>query len=344
VSKLVLWPTTVTSDEMSSCAPCSLIAEFWARKVHQVPTAPQVRASGACELGKSRAEVSVSKLVMIADRSLPFLLQIISFLSTPCELARLCYSTSHSVCSHTEAVAQQQWKVLLAAKWPSIYEHLCCHSDQSWKRLYLDVATGVLNCTLEVHDREKKIGFAMSRLPARIHWEKATTSYIARYLSASEVPPEKIPVSEQHRLSFCPAAVRGEFGLSTKQGLDQESDHECLSKDSQYPYRVLEGVADFRVGQGIELQWKMQHGSPFGWWYGTLEQLDHNSDGVTAVAKITFRHFPAHSHWHQLQIRFGDGATRPCAMGGWSGGVRPLSACEELRWMEFFPKRKVVFT
>jgi len=238
-------------------------------------------------------------------------------------------------------VAQQQWKVLLAAKWPSIYEHLCCHSDQSWKRLYLDVATGVLNCTLEVHDREKKIGFAMSRLPARIHWEKATTSYIARYLSASEVPPEKIPVSEQHRLSFCPAAVRGDFGLSTKQGLDQESDHECLSKDSQYPYRVLEGVADFRVGQGIELQWKMQHGSPFGWWYGQLEELHPDADGKLATATVIFPHFRASSQWYRLAVRFGDCEVRDCMLGGKSGGLRRVASGEQQQWMQHFPPRPI---
>ena len=33
-----------------------------------------------------------------------------------------------------------------------------------------------------------------------------------------------------------------------------------------YPYRVLEGLEGLEVGRNVELQWKMQEGSPFGWW------------------------------------------------------------------------------
>jgi len=204
---------------------------------------------------------------------------------------------------------------------------------------------------LEVFDREKKIGFAMSRLPAQIQWEEKTNGYVAKYLSASEVLPERIPAAEEHRLLFCPAAVRhslhvprfsGPLGTELR-SMDCCGDDYEQKDDNAYPYQVLEGIADFRVGQGIELQWKMQQGSPFGWWYGTLGQLDRDANGVTATARIFFRHFPANSNWHWLDIRFGDGKTRPCTMGGWSGGVRPTSDDEQKHWMRFFPPTPVIF-
>lgn len=56
-----------------------------------------------------------------------------------------------------------------------------------------------------------------------------------------------------------------------------------------YPYRVLEGFSELRIGQGVELQWKMQFGSPFGWWFGHLEELHIDPDRKTALATVTFR-------------------------------------------------------
>merc|ERR1712070_1306919 len=186
----------------------------------------------------------------------------------------------------------------------------------------------------------------MSRLPAQIQWEADTNSYIARYLSASEVLPEWIPAEEEHRLLFCPASMDDSLWMARLPGEDAANvrHHDSHYKmESLYPYCVLVGIGDFKLGQGIELQWKMQQGSPFGWWYGVLEQLDYDADGDTAVATITFRHFPEHSSWRWLRVRFGDGETRPCTMGGWSGGIRPTSVVEEKRWMQFFPASPVLF-
>merc|ERR1712151_93727 len=101
-----------------------------------------------------------------------------------------------------------------------------------------------------------------------------------------------------------------------------------------YPYKVLEGTHGLRVGEGVELQWKMQSGGPFGWWYGRLEALKYGTDGK-ATATITFRHFPTTSRWYKLQFDFGDGETRPCAFGGYTGGLRAVtSEVEEQRWKE----------
>ena len=43
---------------------------------------------------------------------------------------------------------------------------------------------------------------------------------------------------------------------------------------------VLEGIPELKVGQGVELQWKMQQGSPFGWWFGTVESLERDAGGL----------------------------------------------------------------
>ena len=34
-----------------------------------------------------------------------------------------------------------------------------------------------------------------------------------------------------------------------------------------------------KAGQGVELQWKMQQGSPFGWWFGIVESLERDKAG-----------------------------------------------------------------
>jgi hypothetical protein len=105
-----------------------------------------------------------------------------------------------------------------------------------------------------------------------------------------------------------------------------------------YPYKVLHGFEGLVVGQNVELQWKMQELSPFGWWFGQLESLQRGPNSKTAIATITFAHFPEHSSWHRLRVRFGDAKVRSCSFGGFSGGIRPVSTAEKDRWMKFLPQ------
>ena len=107
--------------------------------------------------------------------------------------------------------------------------------------------------------------------------------------------------------------------------------------------KVLHDVPDLKVGQGLELQWKMQQGSPFGWWFGIVESVVRDPNSTKAIVTMTFDHFPATSRWRRLQITVGDGATRPCAIGGWHGGVRAVSPSEKKEWAKFFPKEPVIF-
>jgi hypothetical protein len=105
-----------------------------------------------------------------------------------------------------------------------------------------------------------------------------------------------------------------------------------------YPYRVFEGFDGLVIGEHVELQWKMQELSPFGWWFGKLESLQRDPNAKTAIGTITFAHFPEDSSWYRLKVRFGDAEVRPCSFGGFSGGIRPVSDAEKTHWMRFLPQ------
>jgi len=223
--------------------------------------------------------------------------------------------------------------------------------------MYKDTLMGRCECTLEVFDREKKLGFAMAAMPARVQYEARVRGYVARYLSATEVQPETIPYHEGYRLRFCPSSARqrlqpghrGAAGSDSRMGVGIGSVPKSpvgpggAAMTPPYPYRVFEGIEGLQVGQGVELQWRMQFGSPFGWWYGQLEELHKDPSGKWANATITFRHFPASSRWYKLDVRFGDSELRPCSFGGFTGGIRGVSEEERALWMRFFPKEPVIF-
>eukprot|EP00929_Paragymnodinium_shiwhaense_P041254 TRINITY_DN2143_c0_g2_i1.p1 TRINITY_DN2143_c0_g2~~TRINITY_DN2143_c0_g2_i1.p1 ORF type:complete len:482 (-),score=76.12 TRINITY_DN2143_c0_g2_i1:384-1829(-) len=118
-----------------------------------------------------------------------------------------------------------------------------------------------------------------------------------------------------------------------------------VEEDSRRPYcyNVLEGLEGLQAGMHIELQWKMQEKSPFGWWFGKLESIQRLNEPGLAHATILFEHFPATSRWYRLGVTFGDSQIRDCAFGGHTGGLRVVSQREKTRWMRFFPPKPVGF-
>jgi len=291
-------------------------------------------------------------LPMVVECLPPLLFEIAGWAAdTPTEVARLCES-GKSVNRQLQLVADSLWSSLFKQRWPAFHACLSYQGAQDWRALYRDTLAGRCECTLEVFDREKKLGFAMAAMAARIQYERRLDAYIARYLSASEILPETIPAKEEHRLRFCPESARGRlqpgFPPAGSITLDARVDGtaeaaKAATAFTAYPYRVLEGTQELKVGQGVELQWKMQYGSPFGWWYGHLEALQQDADGKLAKATITFRHFPSTSRWYRLEVRFGDAEQRPCTFGGYTGGIRAVSEVETKHWMKFFPSDPVVF-
>lgn len=303
----------------------------------------------ACDLRLTNAELSgLSKVVECCQ---PLLFEIVGFLAqSPKDFALLCGMSARFVNIQMRPVANSIWKDMYAQKWPTFHDCFSYQGFQDWCYLYRETLNGRVECTLEVFDREKKLGFAMAAMPARLQYEARYYAYVARYLSASEVPPEKIHVCEEHRLRFCPESARGPLLNGhplASENSDEKVDipHVKAAGDSGmhcYPFRVLQGVEGLRVGTSVELQWKMQEGSPFGWWYGQLDALTMVSDGL-AQATITFRHFPASSRWYRLDVVFGDSRMRECSFGGYTGGIRSVSEAETRQCMKFFPKEPVVF-
>jgi hypothetical protein len=291
------------------------------------------------------------------------------------------------------------WEQMYLVRWPAFYDAFTCNGAKLWRSLYKDMIHSRCKCQLEVFEREKKMGFDMAAMPAIVSYEGSTDTYVAKYITASEVAAEIIPSTENYRLRFCPISAhrqfqpfftqievgrnRAECGSTAKEGsgctwlrtlsrffckgeaqegarssrddlplrstdLDQGT---CMARQidstvqpshevdrTGYPYKVLAGFEGLTVGKHVELQWKMQELSPFGWWFGLLESLQREPNAESAIATITFPHFPENSPWYRLNVRFGDSKVRSCSFGGFSGGVRAVSALERDRWMRFLPQ------
>lgn len=282
---------------------------------------------------------------------------------SPQDVLLFCRTLSKRVCVQVRAAEDALWNGLYERRWPAFHTSVAHRRlFEEWQRAYRETLDGKVECVLEIFDREKKRGFAMACLPAQVQYVSCVDSYVARYVSASEVHPESIPAEEGYRLRFCPPSARqllqpgvSQPGLDMrtgappppeKKGLQehdgfQESPPTACDEIAAYPHRVLEGIEGLTVGQGVELQWKMQQGSPFGWWYGRLEAL--HQDGALYRATLTFDHFPTTSRWHRLEICFGDDRMRMCDFGGFTGGIRYVSPDEDQHWQRFFPEGPLQF-
>jgi hypothetical protein len=219
---------------------------------------------------------------------------------------------------------------------PAFFEAECYLAQKrqmrvDWLSVYYHTLIGSCEFLVEVFNREKKMGFAMSCMSAKVSWDRSSNAYIAHYQSASQVLPEFIPFGESDRLRFCPASARSKLYPELQPPEAPEN----------YPYRILHGLGNLQVGGGCELQWKMQMGSPFGWWYGKVESIERISNAATVT--MIFEHFPPTSRWYRLRVTVGDGVMRRCAIGGHHGGIRAVSKVEAQRWMMFRPKEAVIF-
>lgn len=287
------------------------------------------------------------------------LLEVARFLHEESEaFSKLCAASSPLAKLQAGSTGATAWREMYAERWPSFFECLSFQGATDWQRLYRETQAGSVECVLEVFDRQKKVGFAMSAMPAVVGFSaRGGTSpelvkegrgcYVARYLSASSVQPEMIPISEEHRLRFCPASARPQLRPSAPPvalpPVEPEEPRDAAEETAQeYPNKVLEGFEGLQVGAKVELQWKMQQGSPFGWWFGQLDELSF-IDGGLARGTITFRHFSATSPWYSLSITFGDSQVRECHFGGFTGGVRAVSDWEQKQAMRFFPPQPIDF-
>lgn len=291
-----------------------------------------------CQVGGTAGESNHATLALptIIECFHPLLADICNFLAaSPKDITRFCHMTSRSLVKQCESMTDDLWCTLYVKRWPAFHSALEYYGEKNWRKNYADTFAGHIECCLEIYDREKKIGFAMSAMPARVRYNARVDAYIACYISAAAVEPETIPsATDSHRLRFCPASVRGQLLPGAK-----NTSEAWLA----YPHRVLEGIDGLVVGNPIELQWKMQNFSPFGWWYGILEKLRYEQGEKTGIATITFPHFPEDSAWYRLEVRFGDSDMNPCFFGGKTGGIRSVGVDEQQHWLRFLPKAPLRF-
>jgi len=331
-------------------------SRFWSREERRfggalaagsaTVTAPN-RSSCAGTGGGTAGGAPACGLDLLAECYQPLLFDIMEWLvETPLDLTTFSCELSVTLATQCRPNVSWLWNRLYAQRWPSFHDGFNYTGVQDWRSLYQQTLHGQCVCTLEIFVREKKAGFAMSAMAAEVQYDQGQDCYVANYLSASEVQPEFIPVHEDFRLRFCPSSARSRLQPGLCLGA-KDSLSELLANDraarGEYPYRVLEGTQGLVEGSGVELQWKMQYGSPFGWWYGCLESLKHHESGTVATATITFRHFPSNSRWYRLQVCFGDSEMRTCSFGGFTGGLRSAMEAEHEEWMRFFPSELVVF-
>lgn len=334
-------------------------------------------------------------LMLVAQCLSPVLLEIGRFFADrPKDIVPLFVLSARWLAAETTFCLDDLWERMYSLRWPAFYDAFRFNGARDWCRLYEDMMHSRCSCHLEVFEREKKMGFAMAAMPATVRYEGDTDTYVAKYISASEVDAEIIPCTENHRLRFCPSSDRRQlqpFFSHVEEGRSKDrinqhpsswlqsllrllgrhvacrsertSDDDlplrvndvahviCAARQSAsafqvnlevdraaYPYKVLEGFEGLVVGEYVELQWKMQELSPFGWWCGRLDSLQRHRNSKTAIGTITFTHFPQNSSWYRLKVRFGDAKVRHCSFGGFSGGLRPVSDAEKGRWMTLLPQ------
>jgi len=230
------------------------------------------------------------------------------------------------------------WQDICCLKWPAFYECLCFKGANKWQSLCKEAWAGRLECTLEVYNKKFCEGTPMVAIPARIRYDARCKAYIAHKMIAKRAPPERIPEAEQHRMRFCPFSVRQRLEPNTMQLCPMSETGMGATADSKaYPYRVLEGICGLKVGEEVELQWKVQQEAPFVWRHAHLEALQKGHDGEhTAI--LVFKEFDKDALQYRSEVQFGDSKMRPCTIGGFSGGLRPVSKDEAERWSLFFPQ------
>lgn len=339
---------------------------------HGARNARSVGSNCCAELAARHNQAKAPDLTELALCFKPLFGEIAAFLAShPRDLVHLCSMAAAAIAGEADEATHGLWGSMYAQRWPAFFDAKRFQGEEDWRSAFLGTLAGDQECVLEVFDREKKSGYAMSAMPARVQYMHSKCAYRVQYISASVVRPEMIPLDEEHRLRFCPVSARcrlwpgwsigqetsshdgrytndaagGDFkaayGAARKNAVSIVSALVPRRPEIHYPYRVLEGTEGLEVGRGVELQWKMQTNSPFAWWFGILEQISIPSDGGAAMAVIIFPHFDERSEWYRLRVRFGDSERRDCMFGGVTGGIRQCTPEEQAHWMRFFPQTRL---
>lgn len=210
-----------------------------------------------------------------------------------------------------------------------------------WLHIYRETSACKVGCVLEVMRLERTLDVAIAATPARVVWIAKYGCYLAKYLDGSTSVPEVISKSAQHRFRACEVS-KVPKGQQVRDDacslvLDVEGRYGSLSPQLPTQHDGLVDTAALRPGAAVELQWKLTPESSYGWWLGMLEDLERDVDGITARAVVAFPQMLQASSWHRLPVQFGDSQSRPCPLGGFTGGIRAVTADGLRRWVRFRP-------
>jgi len=329
--------------ELTTSTPrkcCCFVGPVLIRKVAKSFSKPFSQLARRSWRRKKRvAIIGHTSLTEIIEHVPPILFTIIDFIADrPRNAVRLSCWTASFIHAETRIAAHLLWSTMYERRWPAFHDALSYMGKGKlvdWCTRYRETLFGKTKLILEVYHRELKRGYSMSVMPAHVRFDAKLNAYRAEYISASRALPETIPATDNHRLRFCSAGTRERLELNfvAQQQLQDQND-----SASCYPYQVLQGTDDLVPGKSVEVQWKMQRGSPFGWWHGSLESIAYEDNGPHATATVTFAHFPRDSHWHRMQVRCGDSEVRANDYGGFTGGIRACSDAEARHWKRFCPK------
>lgn len=258
---------------------------------------------------------------------------VLSFADGPAEIFRAGLLPGRGFLGSEKWLLHSQWEHAYQSRFPAFYEALAFSGECQWHECWRGTISGQVEVLVDIFDREKKPGFAMSAMPAQCRWDHERRSFVARYLSVSQVPEEVIPLKEGNRLRFCPENARDQIQAKDRRAID--------------PFKILYqplNTQDVHLlpGQAVELQWKMRGGGPFGWWYCEVESAEPLLASGQYSATLKFRHFPETSPWYRLTVPLGMDSPSSCAIGGYSGGLRRCTEREKRHWMTFFPEQPVV--
>lgn len=282
-----------------------------------------------------------SSLESLAEGTLPLLISVVDFLLEPREFVRVCGLASSTLAARCRLSTHPHWEAMYRRRWPTFYEAMLHMGVKDWRMVLKLTFLGRCSSILEVFHRQHHRAFARAVVTAWVSWEATAGCYMAKYLGGAEGSVEQIPEEEAvWRLRFCPAPVRGILRPGRMPSPEEiqleelmESDPMCRVAATPYPFRVLKGVdATLAVGQGVELQWKMQEDGPFGWWYGRLEEIHLKDDGRSVIVTILFEQFAKDSPWHRQVVEVGDGKMRLAAVGGYTGGLRGCTVKDQQQW------------
>ena len=174
------------------------------------------------------------------------------------------------------------WKCLYNQRWGNIcnlatasvtvpFQSAVNKTDFSWKLFYKDVLFGNTALNVQVLNREtsRNLEFTMSAYDAKVTYRIELNSYHCTYL-------------RDGRGLVCETVDRQQLRPIPKDLENKTSKYDPfqLYLDPNTKYHKQNQLS-WKEGQGVEIQWKRHKDHPFGWWYGEISKIWHDTKATT---------------------------------------------------------------